>query len=215
MENLKNKVEKILQVNIIEFELIYHHKGHFIDITGADEIKDDLETWIGYEVLIEYLVGKDILYNFSGSFVLKEDKILIYVSFTGPYEGEFESVELPIDNIFSNENIKKDIEKVISTEIDLSELSVQFCFDESDDFKYFDISYWSETRNWIELTENLSLESISYVKTFLTDYIKSNVPRLNLPSEIEQEYYAECEENTIRYYINSSDMVIEWDAVEN
>ena len=215
MGNLKNKVEEILRVNKIEFDLKYHHKGHFVDITGADQIKDDLESWIGYDFLTEYLVNKDIFYNFSGSFTMHDDKLIICISFTGPYDGEFESVELPLDLIFADENVKKDIEKLISTEIDFSELSVQFGYDESQDFNYLDVSYWNETSKWIELTQNLSLESISHIKDFVKDYIKSNVPSLNLPREIEQDYYAECEENTICYYIKSSEMVIEWDAVEN
>ena len=215
MENLKNKVEEILRVNKIDFKLFYHHKGHEIDINGADEIKDDLESWIGYDVLNEYLIGRDIYYNFSGSFILQDDKIMIYLSFVGPYEGEFESVELPLDLIFADENVKKDLEKVISTKIDYSELFVQFGYDESDNFKYFNMMYWNEQSDCIELTENLSMESITQVKDIVKDYIQSNVPSLNLPTDIRQEYYAECEENRIQYYISSSDLTIEWDAVEN
>ena len=135
MDNLKKKIEEILRVNKINFKLYYHHKGHEIDINGADEIKDDLESWIGYDVLNEYLIGRDIYYNFSGSFILLDDKIMIFLSFVGPYEGEFDPVELPIESIFSNEIIKKDLESVISTKIDFSELYVQFGYDESEDFE--------------------------------------------------------------------------------
>ena len=86
MESLKKKVEEILRVDKIDFSLEVHHKGHFIDIQGADQIKDDLESWIGYDFLTEYLVSKDIFYNFSGSFILQDDKIMICISFTGPYD---------------------------------------------------------------------------------------------------------------------------------
>jgi hypothetical protein len=215
MESLKNKVEEILLINRIDFDLQYHHKGHFININGADEIKDDLENWIGYEALIQYLIGKDILYNFSGSFLLNEGKILIYVSFTGPYEDEFEPVELPIESIFSDDNIESDLKSIISLEIDYSELFIKFGFDETENFSYFDIYYWDENSNDIQLTEKLTLNSINYIKDFIKKFVNNNVPSLNLPRDIEQDYYAECEENTIRYYINSSEMVIEWDAVEN
>ena len=215
MESLKKKVEEILRVDKIDFSLEVHHKGHFIDIQGADQIKDDLESWIGYDFLTEYLVSKDIFYNFSGSFILQDDKIMICISFTGPYDDEFESVELPVDLIFANENAKKDLEKVISGEIDFSELFVQFGYDESEGFKHLDVSYRNETSKWVELTQSLNSESISHIKDFLEDYIRSNVPSLNLPIEIEQAYYAECDQNTIQYSINSSEMFIEWDAIEN
>jgi hypothetical protein len=215
MENLKKKVQEILAVNTIDFDLQYHHKGHFITITGADEIKSNLENWIGYEALIQYLIGKDILYNFSGSFELNEGDILIYVSFTGPYEDEFEPVELPIESIFFDDDIERDLKSVISMEINYSELFIKFGFDETQDFNYLEIYYWDENSNDIQLTEKLTRNSINYIRNFIKMFLNNNVPRLNLPREIEQDYYAECEENTIRYYINSSHMVIEWDAVEN
>ncbi len=215
MKNLKKKIEEILRINKIDFTLNYHHKGHEININGADEINDDLESWIGYEVLNEYLIGRDIFYNFGGSFILQNNKIMIYLSFEGPYEGEFKPVELPIESIFSNEIIKKDVESVISTKIDYSELFVHFEYDESEDFKYLDVSYWSEEGKCIELIEKLSAESISYLKDTLKEYTVSNVPCLNLPTEIDQYYYSECEENRIKYYINTSDMCITWDEIEN
>jgi hypothetical protein len=216
MNSLKNKITEILRVNNIVFSLEYHHKGHFIDIKGADDIVTELESWIGYDVLNEYLIGRDIYYNFSGAFILQNDKIMISISFSGPYEGEFEAVELPVDQIFSEESVKKDLENVISAEIDFSELYVQFGYDESEGCKYLDVNYFNETSgNWIELTQTLSVESMTHLKEFIKDYIPSNVPSLNLPKEIEQEYYAECEENKIQYYISSSDLTIEWDAVEN
>jgi len=215
MKKLRKKIEEILRVNKIDFTLNYHHKGHEININGADEIKDDLESWIGYEVLNEYLIGRDIYYNFSGSFILQDDKIMMNLSFKGPYEGEFEPVELPIESILSNEIIKKDVESVISAKIDYSELFVQFGYDVSEDFKFLNVSYWNEEGKCIELIEKLSAESISYLKDTLKEYTISNVPCLNLPTEIDQYYYAECEENRIKYYINTSDMCITWDEIEN
>jgi hypothetical protein len=215
MKNLKKKIEEVLRVNKIDFTLNYHHKGHEINIIGADEINGDLESWIGYEVLNEYLIGRDILYNFGGTFILQNNKIMIYLSFEGPYEGEFDPVELQIESIFSNEIIKKDVESVIATKIDYSELFVQFGYDESEDFKYLDVSYWNEEGKCIELIEKLNAESILYLKDTLKEYTVSKVPCLNLPPEIDQYYYSECEENRIKYYINTSDMCITWDEIEN
>ena len=117
MECLKNKVEAILRNNKIYFDFQYHHKGHLINIKGADGIKDDLENWIGYDVLTEYLIGKDILYNFSGFFDLNEGEILINLFFTGPYDEEFEPLEMPIKSIFSGENLEKELKSIVSSPV--------------------------------------------------------------------------------------------------
>jgi hypothetical protein len=215
MESLKNKVEEILKVNSIDFEIEYHHKGNFVNITGANEIKDDLETWIDTMFLTEYLISKDILYNYSGSFILKESKIFVSISFKGPYNGEFEQVELPIDLVFSDESLKAALLKAITTEIDFSELFMQFGYDEDEGFEYFNLTYWDKNNKDIDMVEKLGVETITKIKEVVEMSIIDNVPCLILPPDLIQNYYAECEENSIRYIISSSDLEIEWDEIEN
>lgn len=53
---LKNQIIEILRENPIGFSVDYFHKGRDITINGADEIKSELEYWIGYEELSEYLI---------------------------------------------------------------------------------------------------------------------------------------------------------------
>ena len=215
MEDLKKQLTEILKTEKIYFSFEYQHKAHFVEIHGADQISDDLEYWIGHEVLVQYLLDKNIYYNFEGSFILKDEKILICISFSGPYDDEFEPVTLPVEIILSDKTVKKEIEKAISTELDYSAFLVQFKYEESGKFNYLNLTYWNEISNQNEIVDYLNSESISIIKNKVKEFIQNNVPILNLPKNIKQKYFCVAsEENRIKYYISTSEMTIEWEELK-
>jgi hypothetical protein len=65
----KNKLQHhINQFGDISFDVILHHKGHLVELPDLGEFKNELEEWIAYSGLAEYLVSKDIYYAFYGPF---------------------------------------------------------------------------------------------------------------------------------------------------
>jgi hypothetical protein len=215
MESLKQKAYEILQKNRIDFDLEYYHKGQSFKVTGADEIKDDLEHWISFNGLPEYLISKGIYSNFSGSIVSEKDKIIFWVSFESPFYDDCEPVVIPEEFFTLNDAIKMDFKSIIGNEIDFSNMFLNFGLDETEGFEHFDICYWTNNGEDFTLTDKLDIESINKLKEISKEFVIKNANSLIVPEGITQSFHAECQENVIRYYFSTSSLRIEWDEIEN
>lgn len=211
---LKEQIIEILKENPIDFSLYYYHKGHDIILNGADEIKSELEYWIGYEALVEYFVGQDIYYDFSGSFVLENEELILYVRFSGPYLEEFEPIELPVQSLFEDLEITSAIENIIECEIDFSNIFIQFCYVKNQGFSSFELEYVIDSEVRIDLKASLNKEIVTEIMEDIESYVVINAPELRLPKDIDQYYTAEYEGGSINYNIDSSEMRIKFDDVQ-
>jgi hypothetical protein len=213
MNNLKQKLEEALKTNKINY--VFQYCGFNLDIIihGADQIKEDISNWLVHDFSM-YLVNKSIFYNFSGSFMIQDEKLKISVSFVGPNDEEFKYINLPLEVLFSDVSIKQAIENIISSTIKIDELSIDFEYSEKNGFKNFEISYVNE-KKIIKLHKLLRNELISHIKDLIKTHVQNNAQFLSLPVDINQEYFATCDDNIINYSIITSNMIIEWDAIEN
>ena len=213
--SLKKNLIEILRSNPIEFTLDYHHKGHFVNITGADEIQSELEDWIAYEVLVEYLVGESIFYNFTGSFGIESEKLMIYLWFTGPLADE---EEVDFDLILDYETLKDeyginlhDITNIQNEEI---ETFFGFSYDNINEFERFDFYCKSNEDEIVKLTEHLTEDQLMDLKKHVASNLICNIPDLNhVPSSLEQNWYVECDGDCINYSITGGPLELNWDDV--
>jgi hypothetical protein len=208
--------ETLITHKRINFNLQYHHKGHLIEIEFSQfknhecgEIYDLLEEWLGYGDLNEFLLAHDCFYNFSGWFEYEIEEIVIYIVFTGPYDEEFEtiSVEFDHDFIINELGLGSLVDSIPNFNTDY--FFVVFDLEKEGVIELRDINYYDN--EYIKI--NLGLEQLEVLKKYLTEFVTSKIPSLNIEFPCNQIWFAECYDNQLSIQIKSSPVKIKWDEI--
>jgi len=205
-------LSKIKEVGEISFSVLMHHKGHHVNLPDLGEFQIELEEWIAYSGLAEYLVSKDIYYEFSGVIYLEEDETIISVKFDGPYDEEFEKLVINIDNETLLEVIGTDTLKQPFNNYNSDEFFIQFEYDESQGFLSFSADYYDDNR-WIDLKDVFVDGQIERLKKLCEQSVLSNLPTLDVPLELTQDWSASCDQNSVKYSITTGFLKIRFDDI--
>lgn len=213
LNSFKEKLTlKINEIGNISFSVFFHHKGHHVDLPDLGNFKDELEEWIAYSGLAEYLVSKDIYYEFSGAIYLEDDEIFISVQFNGPYDEEFEEMVINIDNETLLEVIGTDTLKQPLNNYCSDEFFIQFEYDESQGFLSFSADYYDDNR-WIDIKDVFVDGQIERLKKLCEQSVLSNLPTLDVPLELTQDWSASCDQNSVKYSITTGFLKIRFDDI--
>jgi len=213
LNSFKEKLTlKINEIGDISFSVLFHHKGHHVNLPDLGEFQIELEEWIAYSGLAQYLVSKDIYYEFSGIIYLEEDEIIISVKFDGPYDEEFEELVINVDNETLAEVIGTDTLKQPLNSFNCDEFFIQFEYDESQGFLNFSADYYDDNR-WIDLKDVFVDGQIERLKKLCEQRVQSNLPTLDVPLELTQDWSASCDQNSVKYSITTGFLKILFDDI--
>jgi hypothetical protein len=218
MENDEIKVFKdkllhyINQIGDISFDVFLHHKGHHVELPDLGEFKNELEEWIAYSGLAEYLVSKDIYYTFSGTLYLDGDEIMVSVQFSGPYDEEFENTLIEIDNSTLAQIIGDDVLKQPLDDFNPDEFFIQFEYDQDQGFLGFSADYYVENR-FIDFQDIFVDQQIERLKSLCEQHVLSNVPTLDVPSDLPQYWSASCDQGSVSYSISTGALILRFDDI--
>ena len=207
-------IELLEKINIvlkefkrIDFSMVYHHKGSFIEVEyGKKNTKEcveflgDLDYWLGYGDFNEFLISRDIFYNYSGWMEYENDDIILQIEFTGPFDDEFEEVRVNFDESFINTElcIPESIKTIPNFNID----NIYVCFDMEKDSEIHinDFFYYEDSYIEIALEQNQK----ECLEKYLKDIVNENIPSLNICFPCEQIWSVECIENRCEFSIETS-----------
>ena len=218
MENNEIKVFKdkllrnINQIGDITFDVVLHHKGHHVELPGLGEFKNELEEWIAYSGLAEYLVSKDIYYAFSGTLYLERDEIMVSVQFSGPYDEEFENTLIEIDDSSLTQIIGDDVLKQPLDDFNPDEFFIQFDYDQDQGFLGFSADYYVENR-FIDFQDIFVEQQIERLKSICEQHVLRNVPSLDVPSDLPQYWSASCDQGSVSYSISTGALILRFDDI--
>lgn len=218
MENDERKVFKnklqhhINQFGDISFDVILHHKGHLVELPDLGEFKNELEEWIAYSGLAEYLVSKDIYYAFYGSLYLEREEIRVSVHFSGPYEEEFEDSLIEIDNSTLAQIIGDDVLKQPLNDFNQDKFIMQFEYDQHQGFLSFSADYYVVNR-FIDFQDIFVDRQIERLKSLCEQHVLSNVPTLDVPSDLPQYWSASCDQGSVSYSISTGALILRFDDI--
>jgi hypothetical protein len=193
--DLKDKIYAVLsETQTIKFKVSHEIAMREIEIDYAGEYSDSIKDWIGYGGLYKSIQNE--YYDYEGKIILEENNIVVWVGFNGPFDGEFESVNLSLDTDITSSQLNiMEIESV-----DLKSLYVSFDYSPDDIFTNFTAIYLNNSETYI-LNEFLNIEQISSLKDYCKDVILSNIPSLNVSQRVNQNWIAMCEDNVVSYSI--------------
>lgn len=213
IELFKDKLlRNIKKIGDISFDVFLHHKGHHVELPDLGEFKDELEEWIAYSGLAEYLVSKDIYYAFSGTIYLDEEEVMVSVKFSGPYDDEFENTLIEIDNstlahITGDETLKQPL-----NDFNSDEFFIQFEYDQEQGYLDFSADYYVEN-GFIDFQDIFIDQQIERLKSLCEQHVLSNVPTLNVPSDLPQYWSASCDQGSVSYSISTGSLILRFDDI--
>ena len=196
MVDIKQILERILAfVNEIEFTVYHENVMREIRSSYDGEHSKIINDWLGYGGFFNSL-GND-LYDYNGKIIKKDNEIIAFVSFFGPFEGEFDSIEIILDRDYFV-NLKLEIPEIV--EFDPFSLLVSFDYSKDKEFVSFTALYLN---GMIEINSLFDQKRMIIFQDYFKSIIHSNVQRLDLDQNIKQYWSAYCQENQLRYYIHS------------
>lgn len=205
--------QNILKHGKIQFKVDYHHKGHYVELPELGDFTEELEAWIAYEGLSEYLISNNIYYNFSGAIFLNKIDMILSVNFNGPYDQEYEETMISIDDKSINQVIGNDELKRTIKKFDPNELCIDFDYIKGDGFMRFSASYRHDDE-YIDLHDLFVQEQIERLKIYCEKHVLGNIPILNVPSDLEQFFeHAYCQEGCVKYHISTGDLNLKFDDI--
>ncbi len=198
MIDIKQTLERYLEsVNQLEFK-VYHENVMREIISSYDgEHSKIINDWLGYGGFYKG-IGND-LYDYNGYIIKKSNEIVAFVSFEGPFEGEFEPVEIILDRDYFL-NLKLEIPEIV--DFDPFSLFVTFDFSNDKGFMEFSAQYFLEDK-MIELHKLMNQDKMVIFQDYYRSKIHSNIQKLDLCQNVEQYWSAYCQENQLRYYIST------------
>ena len=205
-------LQNIKQTGDITFSVFPHHKGHHVELPDLGEFKNELEEWIAYSGLAEYLVSRNIFYAFSGCIYLEGDEIMVSVQFDGPYDEEFENAIIEIDKSMLATIIGDDPLKQPFDDFNIDEFYIQFEYDQDKGYLGFSADYYVENR-FVEFQDIFVEQQIERLKNICEQHVLSNVPTLDVPSDLPQYWSASCDQGSVSYSISTGSLHVRFDDI--
>lgn len=206
---LKQEISKILnEYKRIDFRVIHHHKGPYIDIefgvkknNECGEIYEKLAWWLGYGDFCEFLVSSDTFYDFFGWIEFENEEIVLNVIFNGPYEGEFETIQFEFESNFLESELL--ISSFIESIPDFKNDCVSVCFDMEKGGE-FETKYFCYYDGSTDVEIELNQSQINILKKYIIEVINGRIPTLLIGFPCEQIWSVDCYENVLKFEIKTS-----------
>jgi len=196
----------------LHFDVTLHHKGHFVELPNLGDFNHELEEWIAYTGLAEYLVDRDIYYCYSGFIYLENEEVTISVQFKGPYDQEFEDTQIIISEVhliplygeqdFTNRFANYNPDNLV----------IDFEYEPNCGYTYFNLNYY-QNDILIEQHELFNEEQTNKLKTICNTIIQDNIPVLNAFPNVKQNWEVSCEENLLHYTVTTDPVKLLYDDI--
>lgn len=200
MNDIQRFLNKILSDDgVITFKVSHENSMREIESSYNGEHSKEINNWLGYGGLYDALDNE--YYDYHGKITINGNAIEAQIRFEGPFEDEFENVQIKINEdeftkLFSNE-----LEKLSIVNYNPEAFYLSFDYSYSDGFSGFTANYYTESNKLIELQNIMSPDQIIQLQNYCKTRIYSNIPRLNIVQNVNQHWIATCEENKMQFSI--------------
>jgi hypothetical protein len=134
------------------------------------------------------------------------------VHFSGPYEEEFEDSLIEIDNSTLAQIIGDDVLKQPLNDFNQDKFIMQFEYDQHQGFLSFSADYYVVNR-FIDFQDIFVDRQIERLKSLCEQHVLSNVPTLDVPSDLPQYWSASCDQGSVSYSISTGALILRFDDI--
>ena len=202
MNDIREILEYVISVDgQITFSVFHQNVMREVDSSYHGEYSQIINDWLGYGGFYNS-IGNEY-YDYNGKIIVIENQIVALVSFEGPFEGEFEPIDVKMTTDIFFELYSRDIDGLEKEKFDPEALYISFDFCEEKGFSGFTANYYAEDDKLIEFHNLMDSKQIDKFQNYFRILIYSNIPRLEFVQNIKENWIACCEENKLEYSITT------------